>query len=53
MTDIDQLIQCDGCREWGILGDEVDIYDLSDDSSFSQVPLCLSCGPEENYENLA
>ena len=53
MIDVDRLIQCDGCQEWGILDDEIDIYDLSDDPALRQVPLCLNCGPEENYENLA
>jgi hypothetical protein len=48
---VENLDQCHGCQSWGIVGDEVYIYDL-DEPGFNQVPLCLDCGPEENYENL-
>lgn len=48
------LVKCDGCEEDGFLfGDEVFLYELPDGEGSMMVPLCLNCGPEENYEDLA
>lgn len=42
-------VSCDGCGEDGfILADEVFLYDLPT----GLTPLCLNCGPEENYAEL-
>jgi hypothetical protein len=42
-------VSCEGCDEGGfILADEVFLYDLP----IGLIPLCLNCGPEENYAEL-
>lgn len=47
----DQLLECLGCGESGILSDEILYYDLPTTEDVL-TPLCLNCGPEENYEDL-
>lgn len=48
---IDTLVRCEGCHEEGYLGDEVHYYDLPTTEDVL-TPLCLDCGPEENYGEL-
>lgn len=42
---------CIECGTEGFLFDEIMLYDLPIHDGFL-APLCLNCGPEENYENL-
>lgn len=47
--DTNKYVSCEGCGEGGfILADEVFLYDLPT----GLTPLCLDCGPEENYADL-
>jgi hypothetical protein len=49
--DIDtrELAQCDNCGAWCV-DDEIDAFELP---HVGVSMLCLTCGPEENYAELA
>lgn len=48
----EDLVKCEACGDFGIFNDEIHIYELpTENRSFAQ--LCLDCGPEENYAELA
>lgn len=51
-TFTEDLVKCEACGTFGIFDDEIHIYELPiQNPPFSQ--LCLDCGPEENYAQLA
>lgn len=51
-TKSEDLVKCEACGDFGIFNDEIHIYELpTENRSFAQ--LCLDCGPEENYAELA
>lgn len=52
MYEMGDELTCDGCGEQGALGDEIFLYDLPTGPEYLS-PLCLTCGPEENYAELA
>jgi hypothetical protein len=52
MNQIDtaDIVKCDACGAFGIFDDEVNFFELPEGVD---VNLCLDCGPEENYAELA
>lgn len=48
---IEDTYTCIGCGEDEFISDEITLYTLPIYDGFL-APLCLNCGPEENYDNL-